>query len=221
VRNLLGRAYLGLRRYPRAESLQREALSILEGLEPPNDQVAVAVTNTLAFILYQQGRYSEAEVFWRRSLNTIERNPFFGPIDRARALHGLAADLNELDRSQEAQTLLEEAGDIVRNASRVPPGLTALIDANLASSFRKQGNVSLAEPLLRSALRTLEALVEKDHASITKIQIELAFVLFARGLVDEGEELYKKGLAALERDIGSDHPATKKTKDEYTRLRGK
>ena len=221
IRFYAGIAHFHLGAHRQSEVFHRAALAILDAAISPDADALAAVTHQLASALQNQGNYREAEIFHRRSLTIIEKDPGTDPVTLARALNNLASALVEIERSEEAQQLLERAQSMLSLPHRRPdPQLAEVIKVNLAESFRQQGRLSAAEPLYRATLERLAAADENDIFA-ANVRLGLALVLIARGSLAEGQNLYEKGLAVYERRLGQDHPIVKRYRDEHARLQRK
>ena len=216
---LLGRAYLESRKPDEAEPSLRAALSLFEKRSAPDGEVS-AVTHDLAVALQNQGKFTEAETFHRRTLTLVEKIRDPNSLDVARALNNLASTLNILNRPTEAQTLSKRAQGILRARSVNDPNLLTIVDLNLAESMRLQGRLGDAEPAYRQVLEALRHLGSKNPGINSEARFGLAFVLLARGNVREGETLYQEALSVYEKVWGAKHPLVEWFRREYKRVQG-
>jgi hypothetical protein len=69
---LLGRALVFQNRFPEADSLLREALSVREHVYGPVHPAVASTLNELGVIAYRQDRYDDAEAWWSRMLSIYQ-----------------------------------------------------------------------------------------------------------------------------------------------------
>ena len=120
------------------------------------------------FMLYHQGRYSEASELAERAVQVAEKT--FGPDHP-----NVAQSLNDLAEIYKAQGRYAEAVPICKRIVAVVARLlgpdhlhmaTAIL--NLATLYRAQGHYADAEPLYCQVLSIHSKALEKDHLDIAK-----------------------------------------------------
>jgi CHAT domain-containing protein len=162
----------------------------------------ILVANMKAYVLEAQGKFSEAELHYRRAL----RN--FTPSMRRRQSMSyivysvyLTRTLKNQDRLVEAEveareTLNEALGISGRNAE-----VTATIIGELGEILLRQGRLEDAEKLMRAALRTLEETnVSSDHGLMVEGRMRLGEVLSAEQKFDEAMEQFDLAKAEMQQN---------------------
>ncbi len=143
-------------RLDEAETLQLKALAIRKELFGDDHRQTAASKSNLASVYLLQERYAaaatvyrEALAFWRQ-----QENP---PITMAFALTGLGRALTELNQTEEATLLLQEALDL--RSAYFDPGdlLIAEVHAAMGRLAQMQGNQDEATTLLNTAYASFEA----------------------------------------------------------------
>jgi tetratricopeptide (TPR) repeat protein len=156
--------------------------------------------------LYQQGRYSEAEIIAGKTLEVGE--DALGPEHPE-----VAASLNNLGELYRAQGRHTEAEPLYRRALAIrekalgpehPEVGTSL--NNLAELYRAQGRHTGAEPLYKRALAIMEKARGPEHPEVAASLNNLAELYRAQGKYAEAESLYKQALAIVEKAVGPEHP---------------
>ena len=157
--------------------------------------------NNLA-VLYNQGRYAEAEPLYKRSL-AIGRRPWARIIPSRRSLNNLAI-LNNQGKYAEAEPLYKRSLAIRRRP--------------WARTIRRrhkpeQPGWPLPPRQVRRGRATAQAVAgnhEKalgsDHPDVAKSLNNLAELYRYQGRYAEAEPLYKRSLAIREKALGPDHP---------------
>ncbi len=189
--------------YSRAEQLQREALSIVQGCG--NIQEAAA-ENNLASALVQLGRFAEAKHAYRRS---IELKSVAGGREAPRTaftMVNLASVYVTLGELAEANKLLQEATKIEDKCLPPHHPARALIMASLASVKRQLGDTEEAERLLLECLKINVAAYGQYHPEVGETLSNLALVFADEGRLDEAEDAYKYAITMLEDALGPRHP---------------
>ena len=174
-------------------------------LGPDHANVAISLNN-LAQLYDKQGRYTDAEPLYKRSLAIFER--VLGPDhpDVAQALNNLAELYRAQGRYSDAEPLLKRALAIREKALGPNHPDVAQALNNLAEFYRTQGRYADAEPLYKRSLATFEKALGPDHANVAISLNNLAYLYDKQGRYTDAEPLYKRSLAIFERVLGPDHP---------------
>lgn len=72
--NKLGKAYQSHNKYTDAERLLKTALAIREQIVGPANSATATSLESLASLFFDEGKYAEAQTFWRRALTQSERS---------------------------------------------------------------------------------------------------------------------------------------------------
>jgi CHAT domain-containing protein/tetratricopeptide (TPR) repeat protein len=149
------------------------------------DAEAASLCSQLGGLLYQQGRYAEAEGPLRQALAIRRRVVGEKHRDTARAYNDLGQALVERGQLAEAEPFLRQA--VVLHRALGPHPDLAVSCANLAAHLFRQGLPAEAEPLLREARTVLRSLGERHLEP--QVLHNLAVSLAAQGKDVEAEEI--------------------------------
>jgi tetratricopeptide (TPR) repeat protein len=158
------------------------------------------------YLYESQGRYSEAEPFYLRSLEIRERQLGADHPDVATTLNNLAELYKSQGRYSEAEPLYLRSLEIYEWRLGVDHPDVATILNNLAKLYRFQGRYSEAEPLYLRSLEIRERQLGADHPDVATILNNLAELYKSQGRHTEAEPLYLRSLSIREQQLGSNHP---------------
>jgi serine/threonine protein kinase/tetratricopeptide (TPR) repeat protein len=160
---------------------------------------------SLGQLMYQAGRYSQAEQLFRRVLELRQRA--LGPDHP-----DVAMDLNNLSqtrRSQgdlaEAEQLLSQAIDVYRKAQHTNSPDYAASLYNLAEVLETRENFAEAEKIYREVLAIDERAGRADHPDTSGTLISLVRVLLAQGRPTDAEPLARRAVAIREKTYPQNH----------------
>lgn len=221
ARSVLARTFELQRRWPEAESLNREILDAWmrsHGAEHPG---TLKAANRLAAVLYDTARYAEAASLYEEALrrSRLVRGP--SHPDTLRLIANLGATYAKLGRYGEAEPLQRE---VVAEHLRVlgeDHHRTGMSMHNLGVLLIHKGRLSEAETWLRRACEAREV-VGPDGYLFTRSF--LADVVRDLGRLDEAEAIYQRTLGAQRRELDSGNPDTYRTVSglaELQRRRGR
>ncbi|WP_433616901.1 tetratricopeptide repeat protein [Dactylosporangium sp. CA-139114] len=174
----------------------------------PNAVKTMASRSKLASVLYDQGRYAEAETEHRTVLEA--RTRVLGPEHRDTLVSraNLAAVLYDQARYAEAETefrtvlktwiLVEGAEHRDTLASR----------NNLAALLYDQGRYAVAEAEYRTVLETFTRVLGAEHLDTLAARGNLALVLHGQARYAEAETEHRTVVEAFTRILSAEHPDT-------------
>jgi Flp pilus assembly protein TadD, contains TPR repeats len=166
------------------------------------------VLNQLGLSLGYAGKYSEAELYYRRALAISEQKFGRRHPQTAIILNNLGLVCRLQHKYEEAEQLYNEALAINKKELGDEHPLTANSLNNLAQFFRDRGKYEEAEPLYKEALAIREKKLGKDHPD-TAITIDNLGVLYnLQGRYEEAEPLLKYALDIKKKKLGYEHPLT-------------
>ncbi len=166
------------------------------------------VLYNLANMYRTQGRYSEAEPLYRRSLAVHEQQLGSDHPDTATSLIHLASLYHDQGRYKESEPLFRRSLDIYEKHLGEDHPFTAIALNHLASLYESQGRYVEAEPLHRRSLEINEIQLGLDHLHTSSSLIHLATSHQFQGRYGEAEPLFHRSLEIREKQLGSDHPDT-------------
>ena len=182
----------------------QKAMELEEELQ--SDLALATSLNNLAFLYQSQGRYTEAESFFLRSLSIREKQLGADYLDTAQSLNNLALLYDYQGKYKEAEPLYLRSLDIFEKQLGADHPPVAICLNNLADLYRKQGRYAEAEPLFLRSLALFEKQLGADHPYVAKSLDNLGSLYKLQGRYTEAEPLYLRSLAIKEKQLGADHP---------------
>ncbi len=203
--NMLGNAYHGQARYPEAEKVYKESLTVREALFGPQHADVAESHLNLGSNCTSQGRYPEAEAHFKQAVEIFE------VVGDKPAL--LADSVNNLALLYETEGLNQESEAAHRRSLKLrqaalPPTHPRIADSlnNLANLFKSQGRYAEAEPLYKQSLEIRETVQGVDHPDVADSLNNLANVYQSQSRFAEAEPLYLRSLKIYEQRLGPKHP---------------
>lgn len=193
----LMRHYLEEGNHQEALEHASESLKIAETLFPASDVRTGACILNLAIIHYTIGNFKEAESYFRRALDFIEKwggpeNPFL-----CSALDNFSQLLYDVDRLAEAETLLLRSIKIKHtNYGALHPEIARSL-YRLGNLYRKQGRFNEAEQNFQQAIATWESLDDDPHLEIVQSILDLAETYRLTGNYPQAEAYLYRGVELL------------------------
>jgi eukaryotic-like serine/threonine-protein kinase len=176
-------AFFAAEDYARAAALYREALDMktVTGLGDDDVDLAKSQSN-LANALVQLGELEGVEELFRSALDLRRKKqpPSFDDIGQS--LRSLGVFLHEVERYDEAESVMLEALETFRRAA--PDRETTRLANTLNGLGRlahDRGRLDRAESLVREALAIRLRLLKADHEHVMSSRLDLARVAFDRG----------------------------------------
>jgi serine/threonine-protein kinase len=203
IRRNLGRALWQLQRLPDAESVLREALATLpEDRTPLRTELAAF----LGYVLFQQGRYDEAEQLIRPAL--IAQRQLFGArhVSTLTTMRFLASTLRGPASLAEAEALDREAVDVSRILFGTDHRETAATYYSLAVLLERKGNFLAADSFGTSALGIKLRLYGERSDEAALILRTLGGIRLVLKDTVEAERLLLRSLASFQAAFPRGHP---------------
>jgi serine/threonine-protein kinase len=186
-----------------AEALLRQALRIEEHLSSPPEP---AVYNTLAFVYKDQGKYPQAELYFRRALE-LRRQQLGSDHPRvATGMKNLASVLAEEGKYREAKDLYRETLALQRRLLGDRHSEVAGTLGDLGFLLYDQGELASAERYLREAI-SIRRLTTGGalHAELGTNLSNLGKVLRKEGKLGESEAATREAIGILRAALGNGH----------------
>ena len=193
--------------YQQAESLYKQAISLLTQLDQQDSAEMADVHAGLAELYFRMGRYSDAEPLLLEVLQ--ERSKLFGEqsLEVAQAIQQLGMNLFDLGRYDEAEVRLRDSlKRLLKLFGNEPHPALAENIINLASLLYTTGNYSETESLYRQALAMNRKLVGDSHPDVAAAYSNLAFLYHDLGEYEKAENMYRDSLRILRQVYGEQHP---------------
>lgn len=205
---VMGEVYRNLGLYAQAEPLLNQAVSIRRRVLGPNHPDTLASMNSLALLIYREGRVAEAETLQRDVLET-ERRVLGSKDPRTIAsIRQLANILHEQGHYTDAEKLERDALALEQQIHGLesPQAITA--QSAVAFTLMEEGQFQKSETLEREALDSAQRVMGNDHPDTLKIMSILAQVLQDEGRYSEQERVERQVVDAESRVLGPEHPQT-------------
>jgi tetratricopeptide (TPR) repeat protein len=211
LRNLIGRLYLQIGNYDRAEEMHRAALVICRKLFGSESPQAAASLNDLGLALMAENKLAEAEEVDGEAHAIRQR--LFGN-DHA----DTATSLNDLSSVYRQQGKLAEAEPMAREALGIRQKLFGNEHLEVADSLRNlsiilgdEGKWAESEATAREVLAIRRKLLGPEHPWVAYALDDVAWAAGARGKLDEAETLERESLAMRQKLLGAGHPDVAKS----------
>jgi len=163
--------------------------------------------NNLAVLYQDQGKYSDAELLYKKALGINQKALGPNHPSVATGLNNLALLYKDQGKYSDAELLYQRALEIKKKALGPDhPGVAASLN-NLAMLYGDQGRYSDAEPLYQQALRIDQKALGPDHRRVATDQHNLALLYKQQGRYGEAEPLYQQALEITKKALGPDHPS--------------
>ena len=162
----------------------------------------------MAYNLYAQGKYSQAQPLFEKALEIDLRLLTAEHPETATHYNNLAMSLQAQGKYAQAQPLLEKALEIRRRLLTDDHPDTAGPYNNLAMNLNAQGKYAQAQPLFEKSLEIRRRLLTDDHPDTAGSYNNLAVNLNAQGKYTQAQPLHEKALEIWRRLLTDDHPGT-------------
>ena len=164
------------------------------------------VLNSLGTVNLAQGRYREAEGFYRRALAIREKSLGASDPSVAQTLNNLAIIYQVQNKYADAEQTLRRTLAIMEKARGADHSDVAAIVNNLASVNQLQRKYADAEGLYKRALAIREKALGRDHPDVAQTLNNLAEMYRKQGKFGEAERLHSRALAIRVKTLGANHP---------------
>ena len=206
-----------LQREAEAKKIESKARVEATGVRLVEGYVAASL-GRLSKILYDLGKYAEAEALYQRVLRIDEKT--LGPEHPSVALdlHNLAILYDRQGKYGEAEPLYKRALAIQeKNLGSENPDVALTLN-RLAQLYVTQERYVEAEPLVTRALAISERALGLDHPNVATGLHTLAMLYSAQGQYAEAEPLYRRTLTIQEKVLGREHPLLAALLEDYATL---
>lgn len=183
--------------YEKAVELQEELKS---------DLTLATSLNNLAFLYQSQGRYTEAEPFFLRSLSIREKQLGVDHPDFAQSLNNLGSLYRKQGRYTEAEPFfLRSLAIWEKQLGENHPAVATSLN-NLALLYEFQGKYKEAESLYLRSLAITERQLGENHPHFATTLHNLSTLYESQGRYEDAEPTCLRSLAITEKQLGENHP---------------
>ncbi|CAG7850806.1 SubName: Full=Related to kinesin light chain {ECO:0000313/EMBL:CCA74635.1} [Serendipita indica DSM 11827] len=189
----------------KAETMQREILSLHLDILGPRNLDTVTAMHDLAVTLNERGQLEEAETMKREVLAL--RLDILGRrhLDTVRAMHNLATTLHGRGQWEEAETIQREALALQLDILGRRHLDTVHAIHNLAVTLHGRGQLEEAETMKREVLALRLEILGRRHQDTVRAMHNLAITLHGRGQLEETETIQREVLALRLDILGRRH----------------
>jgi eukaryotic-like serine/threonine-protein kinase len=165
-------------------------------------EIEAPLERSIGWALRELERFEEASARYERIIADLSKDPSRIPVERARALSGLAVVRKEQGRYPEAQKLYEEAIAVASSALGPRHVTVASFKGNLGVTLRRQGQLDEAKALFEEARDIFAAALGPDHPDRGSPLANLGTLFLDTGRLDEAESSYSEALRIWEKAFG-------------------
>ncbi len=208
---VMAQTYQSLGLYSRAHSLAELALEArMRTLGTNNPQTLESMTQ-MGWILYREGRDTEAEQMLRKSVDLQKRTLGAEAPLTLDTEDDLAIVLSRQGHFADEEKIEREVLAIKTRKFGPEDAQTLRSENGLASALSGQNRYPEAEKVYRQLLVTERRTLGDGNPFTLATMHNLANSLLEQGRFNEAEKLYRETLAVEERVLGPDHPDTADT----------
>ncbi|HOX59984.1 MAG TPA: serine/threonine-protein kinase, partial [Candidatus Paceibacterota bacterium] len=198
----IGKAYVSISQYHKAELPLRKALALQISLLGRENLVVAESLETLAWALEWERKLVEAEAARREALAI--RQKLLGPRhpDVAKYLRALARVVEKRGNLTQAEELFRQTLAMQRKAFGPEHREIAVTLNNFALNLSRQGKKAEAETMLREAVAMGRKLSGNNRGLVAGFLANLANMLKGQGKLEEAEAMCREALAITKRECG-------------------
>jgi tetratricopeptide (TPR) repeat protein len=162
--------------------------------------------NNLASLYENQGRFADAKLLYKRSLEITQS--VLGPdhVEIAPVLNNLALLYDREGRYTDADPLYKRLFAILEAVYGPNHPYVGKSVNNAAERLRAQGRYGDAEPLYKRSLAIAEKALGPEHPDVAASLGNLALLYNDQRRYTDAEPLFKRALAIWEKALGADYP---------------
>jgi eukaryotic-like serine/threonine-protein kinase len=169
-------------------------------------------------VVWQQGRYPEAERLFRRALDIQQRVLGSDHPDVGGTLNNLGGLYYQQHEYQRALESYEQARPVLEKSLGPKHPTVVFLASNIGETLWKLKQYAQAEPMLRQALTTKEEVMPANDASISITLHALAGVLRDQRRFREAEPIYRRALAMREKTATTNPRPAQETLRDFAEL---
>jgi tetratricopeptide (TPR) repeat protein len=195
--------------YAAAAAAYRDASRVAEAFKP-EDARRVYAFNAQGMMYDAMGRFSDAEMSYRRALAALDLSKAPAAMNRAVLLANLANVCLEIGQDARAEKLLRESIDLHNSVAEPDEARISIARNTLAEFLTVKGRHDEAAPLIESSIAVL--VKHPDYATeLGSAFNNLGAVRLYQQRHAEALELLERSLATLEAARGASHPILLRT----------
>lgn len=206
--SVIGNVYDNLGLYSSAVPLFTSAEEIRRHVFGPENRETLSSMGDLAWVLYEQGHYLDAERLERETLQIRIRALGAEHPDTLKAMNGLGEILRAEAKYPEAEQLFRESLAIKRRILGPENPATIVTMGNLASTLDEEGHLAEAEKLQLETLDLKRRILGPQHPITYGSMNAVALDLHKEHRLAEAEKWFRDTLQGEQEVLGPEHPQT-------------
>jgi len=196
-----------------AERTLRVGLAFTRRRFGNGDGDVAGILNNLGVLRKYQGRFVEAERFYRKALPIIEQS---GDVDALATLHHNLGGLEHArERHEQGEPHARRSVELRESLFGANHVAVAADVAALAALVEGRGGLEEAEGLYQRARAIFRRVLGPSSAELALVLSSLAAVTQKQGKVREAEALYRRALSLQEKLFGKTHPDVAMTVNNF------
>jgi tetratricopeptide (TPR) repeat protein len=168
----------------------------------------------IAYVLYDQGKYADAERLLREVITERERSLGAEQAETLRARYRLAVVLWIEGKNAEAENEDRAVLKLQEKILGAEHPDTLKTRDNLVAALLDQGKYAEAEAECRAVLKISEKVLGPEDPDTLKMRMDLALAFGYQGKYQEAEAEYRAVIALEEKVLGPEHPNTLLTRGD-------
>lgn len=178
--------------------IAQQGLKVAEELLGPEDATTNQVVNTLARLLYQQGRLAESEPLFARAFESNKRSLGDRHLETLASAQDLAFTLSDQAKFKGAETHTRWALAASSKAFGPADKMTLGFLVNLSSILKSAGRYSDAEKALLDVIALAKQNPTIDNDFMTSVHVNMSILYQQQGRFQESEAILLKIIQELE-----------------------
>ncbi len=186
--------------YEKSIELETQVVAFYESAQIADTIKLSLAYNNLAFSQSRLGRYSDAEINYKRALKL--RDAYFDSFNAKSSafLTNLASVLSYQNKNEEASAIRQENLFLIQNEYGETHWRTANSLDGIAKIYRKAGNFDVSLETSDKAIEIYEKVLGKDHLWTSRAKMRKAITLQFLNKNKEANELFKERLQVVKSD---------------------
>ena len=206
IRHTLGTTYFGLGAYEAADRHFGRAVELRSRVLGASDPETLESRLASAEVLMRHGQYAVAESRLAKIGEEIDAHPSIPSELRSRYLRLRGGNLCNLDRFEEAESLLQEVVEMHRHGVNRAELANSLME--LSRVVQQRGRYDDAAEGACEALSLMRNAHPGDHAQVASALARLASIHGAKQELAQAEQLHRETVTMYQRLLGPDHAST-------------
>ena len=162
----------------------------------------------IAFVLNQQGKYSEAEAAYKSALSEYELARSGDDPDVLSLRDNLAIALKDQGKYADAEAQYREVIKLEEKVLGPEHPDTLGTRNNLANALDDQGKYAEAEAEFREVIKLKEKVLGPEHPDTLATYFNLALCLKSEAKIDEARQFAQRAAEGAAKVLGANHPET-------------